>query len=328
MLDGMRVAWYARRLSGRDFGGVCVLAYHGTVERITDPRLQRNFHELEAFRAQVALLRRLRTVSLAQLSEWLHAGALTARGATVSVTFDDGYANNVQAIAMLREAGVPCTVFVTTDAVTTGRAIWTVELALLLLLGGTTRTEALGQTWPLSTREQREQSFQSVRTRMKALPSLARRAEMDALRGQFGPGESERLLEEHPEFRPLTWESVRSLAASGVEIGSHGVAHELHHDAQPESVRAGELVESKRIIETLTGKPCRYFSFPNGASVAESGRELKAAGYLLGFTTRSGFVRAGADAFTLPRVEPGRSARGLAERLDQRGGAPGSADRT
>ena len=68
MLEDMRVAWSARRLAGRDLGGVCVLAYHGAIERITDPRLQRNFHEMDAFRRQVALLKRLRSVSSAGIA--------------------------------------------------------------------------------------------------------------------------------------------------------------------------------------------------------------------------------------------------------------------
>jgi peptidoglycan/xylan/chitin deacetylase (PgdA/CDA1 family) len=317
MLEDVRVAWNARRLAERDLGGVYVLSYHGVVGRITDPRLQRNLHEMAAFRRQVALLKRLRTVSLEDLGSWLRGEARVVGGATVAVTFDDGYANNVEAASMLRDAGVPCSIFIVTDAVTTGRPIWTVELALLLLRGDAARVGALGAAWPLTTREQREESFQTVRTRMKQLPSAARRGEMETIRGQFAAGEIERLLEAHPEFRPLTWEMVRSLAASGVRIASHGVMHELHHAAQPPDVREHELTASKRVIEDRTGSPCRQFAFPNGERVTESGLELAAAGYELGFTTRSGLVRTGADPFALPRIEPGGSARSLLERLER-----------
>ena len=317
MLEDMRVAWNARKLAERDLGGVCVLSYHGAIERITDPRLQRNFHEMDAFRRQVALLKRLRSVSLEELGSWLRGDSSAPRGATVAVTFDDGYANNVEAASMLLNAGVPCTIFLTTDAVTSGRPIWTVELALLFLLGDASRVGALEGTWPLTTRAQREDSYQTVRTRMKELPSTARHSELEMIRGQFAVGEVERLLDAHPEFRPLTWDVVRSLAASGVGIASHGVMHDLHHAAQPPSLRERDLADSKRLIEERTGRPCRQFAFPNGESVTESGRELAAAGYELGFTTRSGFVRAGADPFALPRLEPGASARLLLERLER-----------
>jgi len=130
---------------------------------------------------------------------------------------------------------------------------------------------------------------------------------MDSIRAQFPSGEKDRLLDQFPSFRMLTWSELRQLADSGVEIGSHGVDHEIHHSAQDPGVRQRELVESKQEIERQLGKPCRFFAFPNGDYCEHSSKEVEAAGYELAFTTHPGLVMPESNRFSLPRVTPGAS---------------------
>src|SRR5439155_11804772 len=120
---------------------------------------------------------------------------------------------------------------------------------------------------------------------------------MKVIRAQFPNSETERLLEQFPTFQMLTWKELRRLPEAGVEIGSHGVDHEIHHPAQHPEVRRRELVESKKEIERQLGSPCRLFAFPNGDYCEHSAREIEAAAYELSFTTRPDFIRPDSNRF-------------------------------
>lgn len=315
MLAALRREWLARRLARGPGGSVCVLTYHGVVPRISDVRLERNLHAADVFRSQVRLLSRFRVVSLSEIEGYLGAGAFPSRGATVAITFDDGYENNLEAAAILAESRLPWTIFLSTKAVDRRGTIWTGELSLLLLHGRAYEVTLLGDRWVLDSRSRREAAFQAIRHALKPLPAPERQREMAALRDQMPDGELERLLEIYPGLRSLSWSGVSELVTAGVEIGSHGVEHELHHARQPESFRRAELVDSKREIEMRIGRACRYFSFPDGVVIDESSAEATRAGYKLAFTTKVGAVRPGFDPLTLPRVEPSGTARGLIHRL-------------
>jgi peptidoglycan/xylan/chitin deacetylase (PgdA/CDA1 family) len=290
------------------------LCYHGVTLRRRDDRLERNFHRIADFRGHSRFLKRRRAVTLQGLNEILtRQAAADCSGA--AITFDDGYANNLLAAEILLEAKLPFAIFVTTGAVGADKAIWTVELSLLLLHGRCDALEALGQRWQLKTREEREAVFQTIRYRLKAMPAPLRREAMDGIRAQFPASETQRLLEQFPAFQMLTWKEIRQLAETGVEIGSHGVDHEIHHAVQDPEVRRRELVESKQEIERQVGRPCRFFAFPNGDSCERSAREVEEAGYEMAFTTQPGLTRFDSNRFLLPRVSPGGSVAKLKQQL-------------
>lgn len=290
------------------------LCYHGIVREKLEGRLERNFHRIADFRSQVRIFRRQGVTPLAELATTFPKPAID-RSSLALITFDDGYANNLLAAEILAESRLPWTLFVSTAAVGRQGAIWTVELSLLLLHGRGEKLEALGRSWPLQSRAQREDTFQGIRYPMKAMPARLRQQTMQELRAQFPAGETARLLEQFPAFQMLTWPELRQLAGAGVEIGSHGVDHELHHAAQDPEVRRSELVESKSEIERQLGRPCRFFAFPNGDHCAPSAGEVEAAGYELAFTTQPGRVQPGSNRFLLPRLSPGGTVAKLKRQL-------------
>lgn len=62
----------------------------------------------------------------------------------------------------------------------------------------------------------------------------------------------------------ITTENLRELASDGlVTIGSHGVTHKNLNSLSAEEQKA-ELTESKRIIESIIGKPVNAFAFSHG----------------------------------------------------------------
>ena len=300
-LDGLR-------RHGRTSAGIRVLAYHGVVERKKDRLLERNFRLLDDFQSHLHFLRRYHVLSLAELVDELRDPKQRTR-ATAAITFDDGYANNLLAAEVLAKFRLPWSLFIPTGAVGRERYIWAIELSLLLLRGKSSRVEILNKTWSLKGRRERESAFQVIRHALKAMPSTSRRDAMDSLRQQFPEGETLRLLNEFPSLGMLSWEEIGHLRNSGVEIGSHGVDHEIHHGAQPELVRRFELTESKAVLEKKLADPCRFFAYPNGDFVPTSNDEVRASGYELAFTTQPGIVRADADPYLLPRTEPTDSLR-------------------
>lgn len=283
--------------------GLRIYCYHGVVETKRDQRIERNLHELDEFRRQVAFLRRRDVLGVDDLAEILSTGRLPRRAAAV-LTFDDGYVNNLLAAEVLDRYALPWCVFVTTEHVGRFETIWTVELSLLILMGAASQIELFGSTWPLRDRSEREASFQSIRYTLKMQPADARIAFMDVLRSQFPDGESTRLLQQFPGLRLMSWEELSQLNAGRVTIGSHGVRHEIHHGNQDGSIRLREMMESRTVLENRLGSPCRYFAFPNGDHDQDSTGQLEAAGYELGFTMVPGVLRPDLPSRLLPRFSP------------------------
>jgi peptidoglycan/xylan/chitin deacetylase (PgdA/CDA1 family) len=306
----MRVQWISTTrgyLSGlrHDGGkrkGIRVFCYHGVIERKTD-RVERNLHLLSEFREHLRFLRRFRILSLTDLVPELSTNKKDDPPAAV-ITFDDGYANNLLAAEVLSANHLPWTVFVATGAIGRENSIWTVELSLLLLHGQAERIEVFDRCWPLNSPDEREAAFQSIRYPLKAMAADLRKQTMDSIRQQFPRGESQRLLGKFPSLQMLSWEEVRQLAGAGVEIGSHGVNHEIHNHAQPESIRRFELLQSKVELESQLGRSCSFLAFPNGDFTLSSADEARDAGYKLAFTTQTKTILPGANPYTLPRLVP------------------------
>jgi len=281
--------------------GIRIFFYHGVVKGRIDPVLERNQHSLEQFRSHMRYLKRFGVLGMDELLDSLNRPSAEPRSAA-AVTFDDGFANNLEAADVMSDLNLPWTVFVSVGEIGEGRTMWLPEFSLLMLHGDAARVEVAGGVWPLKTRAEREASHRELRGRLKALPARARNEAMEQIRGQFPAGETERLLEKFPSMRMLNWTELRELAAAGVEIGSHGVHHEPHHANQPAADRERELCESRRELESRLSRSCRAFAFPNGDFVPESPKELADAGYSAAFTTEPGTVDASASRFLLPRL--------------------------
>jgi peptidoglycan/xylan/chitin deacetylase (PgdA/CDA1 family) len=293
--------WSGLRGQERRRDGIRVICYHGVVERKQDARLERNLQLLSDFQSQVNLLRRFRVLSLDELTDQLPTSPKRSKRTAV-ITFDDGYANNLLAAEVLDRAHLPWSVFITTGAVGREQTIWTVALSLLLLHGQAERLEVLNRVWPLNTRTERETAFQEIRYPLKSMSSELRQRTMNCIQQQFPGGETQHLLSKFPSLQLLSWQEVRQLASGGVGIGSHGVTHEIHHEAQPESVRLFELSESKSELERQLGHSCNVFAFPNGNFVASSASEILDAGYKLALTTQRGTFKPNVHQHMVPRL--------------------------
>jgi hypothetical protein len=104
----------------------------------------------------------------------------------------------------------------------------------------------------------------------------------------------------------MTWDDVRALAASGMEIGSHTCSHRVLHTLPPDQLRH-ELTASRADIEREIGRQVRAISYPVGRSLRMMPslvRAVRDAGYQVGFSAepRANPVNRELDRFDLARL--------------------------
>src|SRR5262249_60160917 len=150
-----------------------------------------------------------------------------------------------------------------------------------------------------SSTQSRREAIDRVLSELKYLPQEERQKRVDTL-----AAETPRPL---PSDLMMTTAQVRSLDASGMEIGAHTVTHPIL--ARLDAARAsGEIRDGKRRLEAITGKPVSLFAYPNGKPGRDYGREdvgmVKELGFEAAVSTAWGVASAQSDAFQLPRFTP------------------------
>jgi peptidoglycan/xylan/chitin deacetylase (PgdA/CDA1 family) len=231
------------------------------------------------------------------------------------ITFDDGYANNILAAEILSRYRIPWIVHISTGAMGHENAIWAVALSLLLLHGEADKVDVLGKEWTLHNRAERETAFAGIRVPMKGMPAALRSKTMNEICSQFPLEETRRLLGLFPSLQMLSWTEIDQLSASGAEIGSHGVFHEIHHAHQDTEVRLSEMADSMKELERILHRPCKSFAYPNGDTVPSSPGEARTTGYKLAFAAIEKTVIVGTDPYLIPRLKPRTRLEHMAEDL-------------
>ncbi len=230
----------------------------------------------------------------------LQDGSLPSRA--VSITFDDGYADNYTlAWPVLRKLGLPWTIFVTTGYLDGGR-MWndTVIEAIEHLPGTELDLSDLGLgVHPANDAQQRAHTIGNVLTRLKHVESDSREELAIALAEKAGIGLSSNLM--------LSSSQLVELARSGVEIGAHTVKHPILKVVGADVARR-EITDSKDQLEKIIGEPVRAFAYPNGRpgqDYDDSHVELvRDAGFTCAVSTRPGVASHSSDVLQLPRFGP------------------------
>jgi peptidoglycan/xylan/chitin deacetylase (PgdA/CDA1 family) len=266
--------------------------------------------EPHRFAAQVKWLKDNRAVL--PLSEFarLHKQR-TLPDDAVSLTFDDGYASVLIAVPLLEEHGLHATVFLPTKLIEGGHEFWWDELAKLILewrldtlrLGDARMSvppaHEQDRAWspdaPPST--PRQKLFQSIWSRLHAMPPEALDAAMTHLRSQT-------TIEPYEADRPLTPDQVQSIGSSTIAFGSHG----LNHPSLPSLAREQKLreIEESRIgCAAMTASAPTAFAYPYGDFDETSSKLIEQAGYACACAGGDKFVTSRSDAFALPRLRVG-----------------------
>ena len=276
-----------------------ILCYHRVLER-PDPMLPDTVHA-EQFAVQMqALAENFCVLPLHSAVEKLAAGALPRRAACV--TFDDGYADNLQvALPILRENQVPATIFVASGYLDGGRmwndtiteAVRRVDDRFLDL--GVSDIDKL----PLETDSDRTRSAMQVVLALRRMTPERRAALTEAV--------AERASSALPDDLMLTSRQLVEMHRAGVEVGAHSVSHPILSNLSPDAA-AAEIQTSKEQLQSLIDAEVFGFAYPNGYPgvdyQAGHVRAVADAGYRYAVTTARGTGSMSTDRFQLPRLDP------------------------
>jgi peptidoglycan/xylan/chitin deacetylase (PgdA/CDA1 family)/glycosyltransferase involved in cell wall biosynthesis len=107
---------------------------------------------------------------------------------------------------------------------------------------------------------------------------------------------------DEPQVPLVNNEQILEMSEAGIEFGSHTVTHPNLSQCSPEQIRS-ELIESKQMIEQLTGKKIVSLAYPFGA-VNETIKSIAAeTGYHFGIATNSGPCKFYEDLFEIRRTQ-------------------------
>lgn len=116
----------------------------------------------------------------------------------------------------------------------------------------------------------------------------------------------------------LTEEEIKAIAADGlVEIGAHTVHHTWLKGISLKSL-ADEVIESKKMLEELTGKQVVSFAYPYGSFDVPAIEAVHQAGFTSAVTTVPGIDQLQTHRYFLYRLRPGgRTGEAFLSWLDQ-----------
>jgi peptidoglycan/xylan/chitin deacetylase (PgdA/CDA1 family) len=271
------------------------------------------------FEEQLRVLRGTRRpVPLTEFVRNLAAGTL--RASSVTVTFDDGYADNLFAAKpRLAAADVPATVFLATGFLDRRGEFWWDELARLFLLGDGPRSFELvvhghamhfdfgddprgGDTegwraWSIPL-TRRQAAYVAVWDSLRRLEEEEREALMIEVRSKMSKRDRS-----SGSGRAMTRAEVATLVSDGlVTIGAHTVFHPLLTGLGT-AMRRSEIVESKAACEALLEGPAAAFAYPYGDLDAEVRATVAGAGFACACATTNGPATTASDIFALPRLQ-------------------------
>jgi peptidoglycan/xylan/chitin deacetylase (PgdA/CDA1 family) len=296
-------AWLMRTAAslvspGRGRGTLLVLIYH-RVLAAHDPLLP-DEPDAATFAAQMDLLARLfNVIPFGEAMERLASGSLPPRA--VAITFDDGYANNLEVAApILRARGLAATFFVTTGFIDGGQ-MWNdlaIEAVRHAPFDFDLESLGLGRYAFAGTAERRK-AVDELLPKLKYLEPAERLSKVQEVAARAGVPARTRLM--------MTESQLRELAACGMEIGAHCVTHPILARVPAETARR-EIVESKSRLESVLGSRVRSFAYPNGRPGKDYTREhvamVRDAGFSAAVSTAWGAAAHGTDLYQVPRVAP------------------------
>lgn len=237
------------------------------------------------------LARRFRIVPMA---EYLAAAPKKPGRQMAAITFDDGLRATFENVSpVLRQEGLPATLFVSTVHLGGGELLWFSYLNALCFEGRYREVTVEGRRFRLVTLEEKKQARNEMGAMAKQFESPT--AFVALIRAAY-PLPRETLL----EYAGMT---VDQLVAAGegdlVEIGSHTLTHPFLSRVSP-AEQTREISESKRVLAALTGRPVRYFAYPSGDYDGAVLACVQDSGYEAAFATRPRGV--GPGPFEIGRV--------------------------
>ena len=290
-----------------------ILLYHGVTA--SESHGIENFSGKHVFadefsRQMEFLAENAQPLSLREVAGELSAGRTLPPDA-VAITFDDSF-RNIRNVAhpILVRYGIPCTFFVSTGFVGTGRRFWvdivehainlTQESHIIVDLGGN-RVER----FELCADKEKIAAVVQIKSAMKAMAPDSR---SHALKNLRAATKIEDLGGDVENYKNLEWDDVRALdKLPNYEVGGHTVNHEILSYLSPENLES-EVIGCLNTLRLELGHDIDLFSYPEGQRDHFDDRViscLRRNGVTVCPSAIHGLNVAGADPFHLRRIMVG-----------------------
>lgn len=280
-----------------------VLFYHGVAE-ILNPFVEKLHISPAAFRKQLAYLQKYyEIISMDEYYQRWRTGGFT--GKEVTLTFDDGYRNNLKQLApILKEYSLPFTVFISTRHMDSGKRFSTFVGRAIIFWRNLhhLKIKCLEVDTPLTSYGQRKKTFKQINRQLKNKDIQTVNLITEQLIRNLTPEEYQALCDYYQADAPMTWEEVAELQNNySCTIGSHCLDHFICDTFQEEAEIIQQITESKSVIEQKLNTPCHYLAYPNGNTCPAALEAARNAGYRLAFTTSNQRLSSKMDPMKLPR---------------------------
>lgn len=295
-----------------------ILMYHHVSETRLNPTML-NVRPVNFAEQMEVIHREAHPMRLHELQTGLKQGALPQRA--VAVTFDDGYGDNLwHALPKLEQHDFPATMFVATGGANPTEFWWDELERLLLMPGQLSETVEI----PLPTEKlrfeigdaaiydrsayerdrdwrvweeaptPRQAVYQTLCPVLKRIGPIDLARAMEALRASAKPGPA-------GPARRLTVNELETIHRGGlVRIGSHTVAHPMLSTLSV-SEQYLEIEQARKRLEEVLGTRVDQFAYPYGDYTQDTLEILRRGSIGCACSTKIGNVRAGCDAWRLPR---------------------------
>ncbi|HKE88351.1 MAG TPA: polysaccharide deacetylase family protein [Vicinamibacterales bacterium] len=240
---------------------------------------------------------------IVDLATLVNADAPTTR-ALFALTFDDGWLDTYSvAFPILREAQVPATVFVVSDALEHDRLFWTEDVVTkthqVASRGGADGVlAALVDAWPASHPKPAVSLPGALCEHwveaLKRVPEGERCVRIQAYLRSIGAS-----LEPLGGY-VMTWDQAREMSRQGITFGSHTHTHAIL-EGLDEAAMTRELSVSRAVIANHLQREVDLFCYPNARYAGAEGPVLARCGYKYGFIIDGRQVRAPIDPYYVPR---------------------------
>lgn len=181
----------------------------------------------------------------------------------VVITIDDGLRENYQLLPVIRKHNIRPIMYLCAGVVGTKRSLWDYVVV------------------------------KQKPSRLCELKRLSEKERRAILRSEFNFD----YTDESSERMCLSQDELR-IMSPWVDFGSHGMFHQPLTFLELD-VLEREIYESKERIESLTGQPCRHFSFPSGFYNDQVLQAIQEAGYASARSTRVGVNHNASSLFHL-----------------------------
>ena len=277
---------------------VLVLLYHRVTSLLSDPEMLAVTPD--NFRSQMLFLKK--NFPVVRFEEnW----AKVPKPA-VTITFDDGYADNaLEALPILEEVGLPATFFVSTGTIGSLKEFWWHELERLILEkqdtppSFTLEDDRCGRGWPSGNLGERQEFYQGIVQLMTNADAAQRDNWLAQLRRWASAEDA--ISDTH---RAMTLQELRLLSMSKwVTIGAHTVTHTQLSSLSPDKQRE-EIVASKKQLEAWLNREVTTFSYPFGRRchyTSETVKLCREAGFTKVAANFPGQAHRWTDTYQIPR---------------------------